>query len=151
MQLGHVPLALAIATYDWHPGMAVFCLAVHMLPNADSLVERAGLAKPGFHCTVTHTILFALVVAALIWPFSGHYALFGLIAILAHYAADIGSTVGLPLFWPLSKKKFTLALFKDTGSYGWAMFRGYYAQPMAWVLELSVTAFLGFRLWTIYA
>ena len=26
MQAGHVPLALAIATYDWSPEMAVFCL-----------------------------------------------------------------------------------------------------------------------------
>lgn len=151
MQLGHLPLALAIATYDWNPRMAAFCVALHWLPNVDTLVERAGLAKPGFHCTVTHSLLFAVAVAALIWPFSAHYALFGFLAILAHYAADIGSTVGLPLLWPFSKKKFTLALFKDTGSWGWAMLRGYYAQPMAWVLELSVTAFLGFRLWTIHA
>ncbi len=150
MQAGHLPLALAIATYDWNPRMAAFCIAMHWLPNADSLVERAGLAKPGFHCTVTHSILFAVVVAALIAPFSTHYALFGLIAILAHYAADIGSTVGLPLLWPFSKKKYTLALFKDTGSWGWEMFRGYYAQPLPWLLEGGVTAFLLFRLWKIH-
>jgi membrane-bound metal-dependent hydrolase YbcI (DUF457 family) len=150
VQFGHLPLALTIATYDWNPRTAAFCVAMHWLPNADSLVEKAGLAKPGFHCTVTHGILFAAVVAGLIWPFSAHYALFALAAILSHYAADIGSTVGLPLLWPLSKKRYTLALFKDTGYWGWGMLRGYYAQPMSWVLEAGVTAFFGYRLWTIY-
>lgn len=150
MQFGHLPAALAIATYDWNPRTIAFCIAMHWLPNADSLVERAGLARPGFHCTVTHSLLFAFVVAALIYPFSPHYALLGLVAILAHYAADIGSTVGLPLLWPFSKRKYTLALFKDTGSWGWGMIRGYYRQPMPWVLEGAVVAFLAIRLWTIY-
>lgn len=31
MQLGHIPLALSIATYDWSPKTAVFCLAMHFL------------------------------------------------------------------------------------------------------------------------
>ena len=146
MQAGHVPLALAIATYDWNPRMAAFCLAIHWLPNADSLVVRAGYAKPEFHCTVTHSIFFALVVSGIIAIFSPHYALFGLIAMLAHYAADIGSTVGLPLLWPLSKKRYTLALFKDTGYWGWGMLIGYYKQPMAWVLEGAVFAFFIYRL-----
>ena len=150
MQIGHAPVALSIATYDWRPQTIVFCLVMHWLPNADSLIEHAGLAKPGFHCTVTHSVLFALVVSGLILPFSPHYALLALIAILAHYAADIGSTVGLPLLWPVSKRKYTLALFKDTGSWGWKMFWGYYRQPMAWVLEGLVVAFFGYRLWTIY-
>jgi len=139
MQAGHVPLALAIATYDWNPRMAVFCLAIHWLPNADSLVVKAGFAKPEFHCTVTHSVFFALVV-------SGVIAIF-----LAHYAADIGSTVGLPLLWPLSKRKFTLAFFKDTGYWGWDMLIGYYKQPMAWVLEGLVLAFFIYRLTVVSA
>jgi membrane-bound metal-dependent hydrolase YbcI (DUF457 family) len=151
MQAGHVPLALAIATYDWNPKMAAFCLAIHWLPNADSLVVRAGYAKPEFHCTVTHSIFFALVVSGIIAIFSPHYALFGLIAILAHYAADIGSTVGLPLLWPLSKKRYTLAFFKDTGYWGWDMLIGYYKQPMAWVLEGLVLAFFIYRLTVVSA
>ena len=151
MQAGHVPLALAIATYDWNPRMAAFCLAIHWLPNADSLVVKAGFAEPDFHCTVTHSIFFALVVSGIIAIFSPHYALFGLIAILAHYAADIGSTVGLPLLWPLSKKRYTLALFKDTGYWGWDMLIGYYKQPMAWVLEGLVLAFFIYRLTVVLA
>ena len=151
MQFGHVPLALAIATYDWNPKTAVFVVGMHFLPNADSLVERAGLAKPGFHCTVTHSILFAVVVSALVALFSVHYAIFALVAILAHYAADIGSTVGLPLLWPFSKRKYTLALFKDTGYWGKEMYLGYYRQPMAWVLEGLVLAFFVYRLSTLSA
>jgi membrane-bound metal-dependent hydrolase YbcI (DUF457 family) len=150
MQVGHVPLALAIATYDWSPETAAFVLGMHFLPNADSLVVRAGLAKPEFHCTVTHSIVFALAVSGLVALFSTHYAVFALVAILAHYAADIGSTVGLPLLWPFSKRKFTLALFKDTGYWGREMYLGYYRQPMSWVLEGAVVLFFGYRLYTLY-
>ncbi len=185
MQLGHVPVALAIATYDWSPEMAAFCVAMHWLPNADSLAVKSGLDKPltkasiaferllpgkdrdrpieeemkdpfwtemgGFHCTVTHSVLFAVVVSALVALFSPHYAAFALVAILAHYAADIGSTVGLPLLWPFTRKKYSLRLFKDSGWWGREMLIGYYRQPMAWVLELGVFAFFAYRLYVVYA
>lgn len=150
MQLGHVPLALAIATYDWNPRTIVLVTAMHFLPNGDSLVVRAGLAKPSFHCTVTHTLAFALIVSGLVALVSPHYAAFTLAAILAHYLADIGSTVGLPLLLPVSKRKFTLALWQDTGYWGKEMYLGYYRQPMAWVVEGGVTLFLVYRLLHIY-
>jgi len=149
MQLGHLPLALSIATYDWNPKTIAFVVGMHWLPNADSLVVKAGLAKPEFHCTVTHTFLFAFVVSALIYPFSPHYAIFAFVALVAHYFADIGSTVGLPLFWPFYKKRLTAGFFKDTGYWGWDMYIGYYKQPMAWVLEIAVTAFFVYRLFEI--
>lgn len=151
MQVGHLPLALSIATYDWSPETAAFCVAMHWLPNADSLVVKAGLAKPDFHCSVTHSILFAVAASALIAIFSLKYALFALVAILAHYAADIGSTVGLPLLWPITKRKYTLALFQDTGWWGKEMFIGYYRQPMSWVLEGAVTLFFLYRLSVVYS
>jgi membrane-bound metal-dependent hydrolase YbcI (DUF457 family) len=150
VQAGHIPLALSIATYDWNPRMATFVLAMHFLPNADSLIVRAGLAKPSFHCTLTHSLFFALAVSALVAVFSPHYAIFALVAIVAHYAADIGSSVGLPLLWPLSRRKFTLALWQDTGYWGRQMLVGYYRQPMAWVMEVSVVVFLVYRLLTLY-
>lgn len=150
MQVGHIPLALAIATYDWNPKTAALVLGMHFLPNGDSLVVRAGLARPAFHCTVTHSILFAAAVSGLLAVFSTHYAAFAFVAILAHYAADLGSTVGQPLLWPFSKRKFTLALWQDTGYWGREMYVGYYRQPMAWVLEGGVTAFFIYRLFEIY-
>ena len=169
MQLGHLPLALSIATYDWCPETAVFCVAMHWLPNVDSLVVKAGLDKHvmkaairfenflhgkknqeplekqlqdpfwtengGFHCTVTHSMFFA-----------PHYAAFTFVAVSAHFAADIGSTVGLPVLWPFTRKKYTLALFKDTGWWGKDMLLGYYRQPMSWVIEVAVIMFLVYRI-----
>ena len=146
MQFGHVPLALSIATYDWSPKTAVICLGMHFLPNADSLVERSGLTGPKFHCTVTHTIAFAAVVSAVIAVWSPHYAIFAFVAMVAHYGADLGSTVGLPLLWPFVKKRYTLALFKDTGYWGKEMYVGYYKQPVTWALEGAVIAFFLYRL-----
>lgn len=151
MQIGHLPLSLAIASYDWSPKMAVFCVGMHFLPNADSLVVKAGLAKPEFHCTITHTFLFAFVVTAIVYLINPHYAPFAFVALVTHYFADIGSTVGLPLFWPLSKKRYTMALFKDTGYWGWEMYTGYYKQPMSWVLEGAVIGFFGLRMLQVYS
>jgi len=151
MQLGHIPLALSIATYDWSPKMAVFCLGAHFLPNADVLVVKAGLAKPSFHCTVTHNIFFAVVVSGLVYLVAPHYAPFAFVALITHYMADIGSTVGQPLLWPFSKKKFTLSLFQDTGYWGWEMYTGYYKQRASWVLEGAVLVLFSYRLYVINA
>ena len=149
MQVGHLPVALSVATYDWNPKTIALCLFMHFMPNADALVERSGLVNPGFHCTVTHSILFAAVVSGLVAIWSPHYAIFTFAAIITHYAADIGSTVGLPLLWPFVKKRYTLALFKDTGYWGRDMLFGYYKQPMSWVVEGAVTIFFIYRLFQI--
>jgi len=151
MQFGHIPLALSIATYEWNPKMAVFCLGAHYLPNADSLVVKAGLAKPSFHCTITHTLLFAAAVTGLVYVVAPHYAPFAGVALVTHYLADIGSTVGLPLFWPVFKKRLTLNLFQDSGFWGWKMFADYYKQPMSWILEGPVVAFFLYRLYILGA
>ena len=151
MQLGHVPLAVSIASFDWNPRTIAFCVAMHFLPNADSLVSKAGLAKPSFHCTVTHTLLFAVVVTGIVYLVSPFYAPFAFAALVLHYLADSGSTVGLPLLWPFSKKRFTLALFKDTGYWGWEMYKGYYRQPQTWALEGAVVVFFAWRMTQIYA
>ena len=151
MQLGHVPLALSVASFNWSPKMALFCLGMHYLPNADSLVAKAGFAKPDFHCTVTHTFAFAIAVTAIVFLIAPAYAPFAFVALVTHYLADLGSTVGLPLFWPITKKRFTLSLFKDTGYWGWEMYKGYYSQPMPWVLEGATLLFFGWRMAQVYA
>ncbi len=150
MQLGHLPLALSIASYDWSPRMAVFCVGMHFLPNVDSLVVKAGFAKPSFHCTVTHTIFFAAGLSGLIALWSPHYAAFAFVALMTHYLADIGSTVGIPLFLPFSKKRYTAMLFKDTGYWGMEMYTGYYAQPMAWVIEGAMILFFTWRMMQVF-
>ncbi len=151
MQLGHIPLALSIASYDWNPKTALFCLGMHFFPNVDTLVAKAGLADDDFHCTVTHTFLFAGVMTGIVYFIAPYYAPLTFVCLVSHYFADFGSTVGLPLLWPLSKKRYTLALFKDTGSWGWDMYKGYYTQPAAWVLEGATLLFFTWRMVQVYA
>ena len=110
-------------------------------PEADPFWVEMG----GFHCTVTHSVFFAVLVGLFTALFSLQYAVMAFVAIATHYAADIGSTVGLPLLWPLSRKKYTLSLFRDTGWWGKDMVIGYYRQPMAWVLEGVAILFLVYR------
>lgn len=151
MQFGHVPLALSISTYDWSPRTVVFVGFMHMLPNFDVFPIRMGLAKKEFHCTVTHSFAFAAVVGGLCaWLLAPKWGILAFAAIVAHYFADIGSSVGLPLFYPFYKKRLTLHLFEDTGYWGWDMIKGYYAQFWPIVLESAVTLFLVYRLLVIY-
>ena len=146
MQVGHVAVALAIATFDWNPETIVVVSATQLIPNLDVILIKAGIKESDFHCTISHSLLFALIISALFLPFSIKLAGFALISILAHYLADLGSTVGLPLLWPFSKKKYSFALWQDTGYWGKAMVIGYYRQPWAWITEIAVFAFLIYRL-----
>jgi hypothetical protein len=43
-------------------------------------------------------------------------------------AGDLPCTIGLQLFWPISKKKFTISLWKETGFWGWETIKGSYKQ-----------------------
>lgn len=108
--------------------------------------DKFWVEKGGFHCTVTHSFIFAVVVSMLIAMFSVHYAIFAFVCIISHYFADIGSTVGLPLLWPFTRKKYTWSLFEDTGWWGKDMLIGYYRQPVPWILEGAVVMFLAYRL-----
>ena len=151
MQVGHVGIALAIASYDWSPETALVVAGSQFLPNADVLFFRDAETRDKYHGTLTHSLLFALPISAIVWLISPHYGPFVLISMLAHYAADIGVDVGVPLFFPISRKRFSLNLFKTSGTWGKSMWIGYYRQPWPLVLETAVFAFLAFRMWTLYA
>jgi len=151
MQAGHFAVSLAIATYfDWNLPTALYSVGIHWLPNADALAIKVGWAKDDFHCSITHTFLFTFALSGLIFIFSRYYGLLTLINLIAHMAADLPSTVGQQLFWPISKKKFTIALWKDTGFWGWETIKGSYKQKWPWILDIAAFTFLAYRLIVIY-
>lgn len=151
MQVGHVAVSLAIATYfNWNVPTALYSVVIHWLPNADALVIKAGWAKDDFHCSITHTFLFAITLSGLIYIFSPYYGMLTFINLIVHMLADLPSDIGQRLFWPLSKRKFTLALWKDTGYWGWETIKGSYRQKWPWILESAVFLFLIYRLTVVY-
>jgi len=150
MQFGHVGIALLIATCDWRPETIAVVAASHFLPNGDTLLVKTGIAKEGFHFSITHTLLFAAGASALVALFSPYYGFLALVSILAHYLADMPTDTGIMLFWPFSRRRFSFNLWKDTGYWGAQMFRGYYSQPFAWILELPIFFALGLRMLQIY-
>lgn len=119
------------------------------MPEQQAATDKFWTEKGGFHCTVTHSLFFAVVISLFIAVFSVHYAILAFVCIVSHYIADIGSTVGLPLLWPFTRKKYTLSLFEDTGWWGKEMFIGYYRQPASWILESSVLFFMIYRFMVI--
>lgn len=141
MQAGHFGLALAIAAVDPRPETFAVVFAAQFLPNADSLVIRAGLAKPDFHGTYSHSLLFIAVVwgtaSLLVGPWLGAVA--G-VSILSHVAADMPTDTGIPLLLPFSQRRFSFNLWTNTGYWGRDMFAGYYRQRWAWILEGAVFA-----------
>lgn len=154
MQLGHVAVPLVLASYAPEitggriaafsfEAIAVSFIA-HWLPNFDVIPIRLGWAKDSFHCTWSHSLLFAIVVSVLLVPFDIGWALLAGTSLLAHFLADLPSSVGLPLFLPW-KRRFTLNLWADTGHSGWTAFVGTYQQAWTWILEGAAFVFLYLR------
>ncbi len=146
MQFGHLGIALAIASLDPRPETFVVVGAAQFLPNADSLIIRAGWATPDFHGTWSHSLPFCGAVGALavalFGPWLGGLAL---ASIVAHLVADLPTDTGLPLLLPFSRRRWSLNLWKNTGYWGRAMYVGYYRQPWAWILESAVFAVVAWR------
>jgi len=114
------------------------------------LLIKAGLAKDDFHCSITHTFLFAFVVSGIVLIFSMRYGIITLVNLVIHMMADLPSDTGQALFWPFWKKKFTIALWKDTGFWGRDAIIGSYKQKWPWILESALLLFFIYRLFVIY-
>ena len=146
MQFGHVGIALAIASIDPRPETFLVVGAAQFLPNADSLVIRAGWARPDFHGTWSHSLMFCMAVGAvavlLFEPALGGLAF---ASVVAHIVADLPTDTGLPLLLPFSRRRFSFNLWSNTGYWGRAMYTGYYRQPWAWILESAVFAVVAWR------
>jgi membrane-bound metal-dependent hydrolase YbcI (DUF457 family) len=119
--------------------------AAHWLPNLDVVPIWLGVARKSFHCTWSHSLLFAVMAGLVLMPFNPGWALLTISSILLHILADLPSSVGLPLFLPFSRKRFSLNLWADTGYGGWATTRGTYQQAWTWVLEGGAFLFLFVR------
>jgi membrane-bound metal-dependent hydrolase YbcI (DUF457 family) len=149
MQIGHAAVAMAITTYGWDPKTAAVIWLAQFLPNFDAIPIRLGWADEDFHCTITHTLLFGVLTSLAFYLFGARYGVFAFISLMAHYAVDLGSSVGLPLFYPFWKRKFTFRLWEHTGSWGWATTKGYYVQKASWIAEGLVVVFVIYRLFVI--
>ncbi len=155
MQLGHVAVALVISSYAPEltggqmeafsaESIAVSMLA-HWLPNLDVIPIWLKIAKPSFHCTWSHSLAFILAVSLLLLPFNSAWAILAAVSLIIHFLADMPSSVGLPLFLPFTKKRYTLSLWADTGYFGWETFIGSYVQAWPWILEGGAFLFLFIR------
>jgi hypothetical protein len=155
MQAGHYAVILVISSYAPEltggrmdafsiESMAV-AFAATQIPNLDAVPIWLKWAKPSFHCTWSHTLLFALLAGLILLPFNTGWAMLSFISILIHFLCDLPSSVGLPLLMPLTKKRFTIKLWADTGHSGWETFKGSYIQAWTWILEGGAYLFLFIR------
>ncbi len=143
MWLAHVAVGLSIASYQDSLELIVLANALHHLPSVDQLMVDARLAKKEFHDAELHTPFFVLCVSAVAALFSWKYALLALICIGTHLLMDLPTDTGLMLFYPFSRRRFTLNLWRDTG--GWGL-KGFYRQKWAIALETPVWLFFFYRL-----
>ena len=145
MQVGHVAVALTISSFApeitggrmeaFSLESILIAMIAQWLPNMDAIPIMLKWAKPSFHCTWSHSIIIAALFSLLVALFNPAWAMIIFVSLIVHYLADMPSSVGLPLFLPLSKKRFTLNLWADTGYWGWTSFRGTYEQAWTWILE----------------
>src|SRR5205823_8837210 len=108
MQFGHLGIALAIASLDPRPETFLVVGAAQFLPNADSLIIRAGWARPDFHGTWSHSLLFSSAVGALavalFGPWLGGLALASIVRSEEH-TSELQSLAYLVCRLLLEKKK----------------------------------------------
>ena len=163
MQVGHLALAGTIASFApeitaaagvprvdaWSAESIVVVFVAHYFPNFDVIPIRLGWATDRFHCSYSHSLLFAVAVAAALWPFNASWAVLAIVSLLLHFVADSGSSVGLPLLLPFSRKRFSLFLWADTGHSGWFAFRSTYQQAWTWVTEGGMFVVLAARLYQL--
>jgi inner membrane protein len=102
---------------------------VALIPDIDhrhsTISQRFGLLGLPFrlfgHRTLTHAIWIPLIIGAVmvIYP---HWALMvALGGYISHIVADMVTKRGVPLFYPLSRRAFGLALFRTGGIGEWAV------------------------------
>jgi len=159
MQVGHVAVAGTIASFApqiaravggppvdaWSVEALSVVFLAHYLPNLDVIPIKLGWAPDRFHCTYSHTLLFTAAVSLLLWPINVSWAALALVSLLIHFVADSGSSVGLPLLLPFSKRKFSLYLWADTGHSGWFSLFGTYKQAWTWITEGGMFVVLAVR------
>jgi membrane-bound metal-dependent hydrolase YbcI (DUF457 family) len=157
VQAGHAALAGTIASFapqmtaaaggpivhGWEAIGVVF--VTHFLPNLDIIPIKLKWAPDRFHCTYSHSLPFAAAVGLALWPLNSSWALLAVVSLLLHFAADLGSSVGLPLLLPFSRRRFSLYLWADTGHSGWFAFRSTYEQAWTWITEGGMFVVLAVR------
>jgi len=159
MQLGHVAVALTIASFAPElSGGEIEALSLesiliaffaHEFPNFDGFLIMAGLAPKSFHCTWSHSLIVGLVAGLIMWFINPAWGYIFWLSIFLHYLADMPSSVGIPIFLPFSKKRYTFNLWADTGYFGWVSFKGTYEQSWTWILEGGAFLVLFVRLYVI--
>ncbi len=159
MQVGHVAVALTIASFapeltggeieamSWES--IIVSLLAHEFPNFDGFLIMAGLAPKKFHCTWSHSLLVGFLGGLIVWFINPAWAYIFWPSVFLHYLADMPSSVGIPLFLPFSKKRFSFNLWADTGYFGWVSFKGTYEQAWTWILEGGAFTVLFVRLYII--
>jgi membrane-bound metal-dependent hydrolase YbcI (DUF457 family) len=133
----------------WSVESLVVVFVAHYLPNFDVIPIKLGWATDRFHCSYSHSLLFAAIVAAILWPVNASWAVLALVSLLLHFLADSGSSVGLPLLLPFSRRRFSLYLWADTGHSGWFAFKSTYQQAWTWVTEGGMFVVLAARLYQL--
>jgi membrane-bound metal-dependent hydrolase YbcI (DUF457 family) len=159
VQLGHVALAATIASFApqitaaagvptvdaWSLESLVVVFAAHYLPNFDVIPIKLKWAPDRFHCTFSHTLLFAAAVALALWPLNASWAVLAAVSLALHFVADSGSSVGLPLLLPFSRRKFSLYLWADTGYTVRFALTSTYQQAWTWITEGGMFVVLAAR------
>lgn len=148
MQFGHVLLGLLISTFDWNLKTILIVSFFSQLPNFDAFLVWLKIKPKSYHCanSFTHTPLFALIVSLITSVFSIKYGVFAFITIMLHLMADLPTNTGIMLFYPFSKKKYTLNGWKETGFWGWKSVKGYYSQKWPWITESTILLLLILKL-----
>jgi inner membrane protein len=134
-------------TVEGHVGPGVAFAAASVLPDAD--VAMMALGKRAYlknHQAATHSIPFLIIMALALGyllqveqTFAWNVPIAAFIGLLLHILLDLSNTYGIAVFWPISKKRFSLDAIFFIDTVAWGM-----------TVSLSVLAYLLKASWVFY-
>ncbi len=115
-----------IGSLKYNEYAMVFGVVLGILPDFDMLWMPVSWKYPiARHRGLSHSILFLVIVTAVLAAIIGpiinvsFFALFliGLLSGLGHLCLDVLTTIGIPVFWPFSKREVSLGLERAINPY----------------------------------
>lgn len=136
MWFGHILTGLVVSSlFNFDARIILLCLFFSWLPNIDAIFVKMRFAKKGFHDGPTHSITFSIIFGLIASFFSLEYGTIAFLCYFLHLLCDLPTDTGISIFYPLTKKRYSLNLWKETGFWGNKSILGYYKQKWAKILE----------------
>jgi hypothetical protein len=154
MWLGHIFMSILFWVFARRTLNLPLLLIGGMVPNIDFIFCHFKITDKNFHMGFIHTPFFLLLASIPLYFLNFNYWLAFLSGSFTHLIGDVGCDTGIMFLYPISKKRFTLNMWNNTGINAEIyMYKGiinditsYYSQRIPKIIELLMVSIISFFL-----